>query len=516
MLACLAVGAASWVAPAAASAQANIQVELAFDMTSSMRASVEQAKVESRRIISEIRQLDAGATFSVVQFRDHGNTVGDYELLETFTGDLDEIEQAFRRLRVAGNGTIHNRAAESYTLAFRKSYSDEQTGWEPSARKLVVVFGDAEPYGAGSAGLAGCRDREKDPYGLNVTSELDAMRAAGRTLMMVRISSPSTTASAECYASIVRRANVGPDGGGSGGGGGQAGGGGTSSTPTPGSASFDLGKGVADARRIESTLGLVDLTVAIEPNVVRRAGPFGVSILVRNPNRFAIEVARLELLLPKGASYKPASLTGAGGREPDQGGRVLVWRDSMALRPGERRIMHLVLVAPRGTGERRLELRAEVGLPSGTASAVRNAGLGVVERVKRLQITASGRSRDRIDVSFRGTVSFGPQARPLARTEVTVRMQRGRRVVLTALAARIQSLGPATVIRMPIVLKKSLGLRGCAKGARGYALVRASKALDATDRTADSIRISVPGCKSVSRTWTAATASVVRVNIRAA
>ena len=161
-------------------------------------------------------------------------------------------------------------------------------------------------------------------------------------------------------------------------------------------------------------------------------------------------------------------------------------------------------------------MRAEVGLPSGTASAVRNAGLGVVERVKRLQITASGRSRDRIDVSFRGTVSFGPQARPLARTEVTVRMQRGRRVVLTALAARIQSLGPATVIRMPIVLKKSLGLRGCAKGARGYALVRASKALDATDRTADSIRISVPGCKSVSRTWTAATASVVRVNIRAA
>ncbi len=48
------------------------------------------------------------------------------------------------------------------------------------------MLGDGEPHGAGAVGIRGCRDTAPDLRGLKTTDVLQQMRAAGRTLVMVR------------------------------------------------------------------------------------------------------------------------------------------------------------------------------------------------------------------------------------------------------------------------------------------------------------------------------------------
>ena len=67
----------------------------------------------------------------------------------------------------------------------------------------MVVFGDAEPHGAGTAGFAGCVDQTADPNSLDSKQVLAAMSAAQMTLIMVRQVSTKTTASLQCYQSLA-------------------------------------------------------------------------------------------------------------------------------------------------------------------------------------------------------------------------------------------------------------------------------------------------------------------------
>ena len=86
------------------------------------------------------------ARFAIVSFRDHGNPGGEYDTLRAMTTNTSAIEAALNKLHAVSNPLPANLVVESYNLAFRRSYADPAIGWRVTARKVVLVIGDAEPY----------------------------------------------------------------------------------------------------------------------------------------------------------------------------------------------------------------------------------------------------------------------------------------------------------------------------------------------------------------------------------
>lgn len=188
---------------AAAPRAAPVDIEIAIDTTGSMGQAIRQAQRDAQKLVVAVRAAVPGARFGVVQFKDAGETP-EYELLRPMTTDPAAIADALGRL-VAGGGGDN---PEAYNAVFRNSYADKATGWRTDSRKIVIVIGDAEPHGAGAAGFSGCLDASADPHDLRTKRELAGMRAAGRTLIMVRQASTATVA-LQCYQSLARAAYTG-------------------------------------------------------------------------------------------------------------------------------------------------------------------------------------------------------------------------------------------------------------------------------------------------------------------
>ena len=179
-----------------ATATPPLDIEIAIDTTSSMGASISQAQADSKRLVNNIRTRYPGSLFAVVQFKDASDTP-EYQLLQPMTGDAVKVDSAIDTLAAQGGGDY----PESYNLVFQRS-TDPAIGWRAGSRKLVVVIGDAEPHGAGSAGFAGCADSSADPHGLNTKTVLAGMRAAQRTLIMIRQAATAST-TLQCYQSLA-------------------------------------------------------------------------------------------------------------------------------------------------------------------------------------------------------------------------------------------------------------------------------------------------------------------------
>jgi hypothetical protein len=174
-----------------------LDVELAIDTTGSMGPTIAQAQDDAKKLVASIKAINPTARFAIVQFKDSTDEV-EYELVQSFTADPTAIENGLGSLTASGG----EDNPEAYNLVFQNS-TDSSVGWGSGTRKLIVVMGDAEPHGAGTAGFAGCADTSADPNGLNTKTALDAMAAAQRTLIMVRQVSTKTTASLQCYASLA-------------------------------------------------------------------------------------------------------------------------------------------------------------------------------------------------------------------------------------------------------------------------------------------------------------------------
>ncbi len=178
-------------APAAA-----VEIEIAIDTTGSMGSSIRQAQEDARKLIADVRKFAPGARFSIVQFRDRGDTP-EYQLVQPLTSDPALVEAALNKLSASGGGDT----PEAYNLVFRSAL-DPAIGWTPGARKALVVIGDAEPHGAATAGFDKCRDTSTDPNGLNTRTEIDNLRANGITLLMVLQKSTAST-TVDCYKQLA-------------------------------------------------------------------------------------------------------------------------------------------------------------------------------------------------------------------------------------------------------------------------------------------------------------------------
>lgn len=180
-----------------------LDVEIAIDTTGSMQPAITQAQDDARKLVSGIRTFAPTAHFAVVQFKDSQDEV-EYELVQPMTDSASSIESALGTLSASGG----DDTPEAYNLVFHNS-ADSSFGWRAGARKVVVVIGDAEPHAAGTDGFAGCTDTITDPNGLSTKVVLAEMKAAQRTLIMVRQATAKTTASLECYQSLAAAAYTG-------------------------------------------------------------------------------------------------------------------------------------------------------------------------------------------------------------------------------------------------------------------------------------------------------------------
>ena len=195
-------------------------IEIAVDTTGSMQPSINQAKADAAAIVAGVQGAVPDTEFAVVSFKDFCTTTApvsgpgcslsgtpypgdypEYAVVQGLTPSAGDVQTALNGLSADGGGDF----PEAHNLVFHNSYTPAvggDIGWRDGTRKFVIVLSDAEPHGAGSAGIANCTDTSADPHGLNTASELAGMAAAERTLIMIR-QTGSPSASLACYQSLA-------------------------------------------------------------------------------------------------------------------------------------------------------------------------------------------------------------------------------------------------------------------------------------------------------------------------
>jgi hypothetical protein len=437
------VGAATSTAASPAPA---LDIELAFDTTGSMAPSLAVARRNADRILGGVRAIVPNARFGVVSFRDHGNPGGEYQTLQPLTASSAAIREAIRRLKSVHNTSPGNLAVESYNLAFHRSYADNALGWRPDARKIVLVIGDAEPYGVGSAGFGGCSDGHVDPDGLNTKTELAGMRASGRTLVMIREVSQYTTATLQCYQSLAAGAFPGGD--------------------------------ARDGNSTDIVTPLVDLVHrALAPLTLSAALPIvlpgevsTVTATLRNPNAFPLEVTNLTIIVPGAFANVVANPAPAG----EDGGH-LTWDAPQTLQPGSRTEIQLTLTAAQATS--RATISATGAFQLGTGPAVTTDAQVSLFVTRRLTVAARATARG-VKLAGGATIVIPAAARTAAAASGAQRqgqfsLTSGRKaaILLRPYAFRLSVAGGGVTAAFKVRIARS-GKAGCRVGSRGVLTVR--------------------------------------------
>jgi len=465
----------------------QIDVELAFDTTASMTHTIDQAKRDGATIVARVRDAFPETRFAVVSFRDYGNAHGDYEVVQPMTEDLGALQAAFLELRPEHNSSAFNTAAEEYNLLFQKSYTDAALDWRSQARKVVVVLGDAQPHGAGAGGIAGCTDTSIDNYGLNTAGVLAGMRAAERTLVMIRQVSNETTASLSCYEAMAERAYVG----------GAARNGGDT----------DLAGSILDL--IQNALAPV--TLRPDVGVAVRGGSAGYTATVSNPNSFALSLRSLAIKLPAGFRHHSGASTAVMSSDASPPTKVS-WPTERVLRPSEQVSIHFRSNATKRRGRYRAHAVGRLQLPGGNVIAASGrATLRVTARLQSLAVAARaqrplGRSGA---VSLRGGVriAFRPgirkhRAGKLQAGRFVIRSGPGRSLALRVRSYRLVSFGSPTILRLGVKVESVRGMRGCSPQARGSALIIDNQGFNAKGLRRDAITIAFSAkCRIATGRW---------------
>jgi hypothetical protein len=316
-------GAAAPLAAAAADpAGPALDVVIAIDTTGSMTPSIEQAKKDAREVVTDTQAAIPDARFAIVQFRDSTDAV-EYQLVQPMTTDPAQVEAALKPLYADGG----DDSPEAYNLVFTRVASDPDIGFRPDARRLLVVIGDAEPHGAGKAGLAGCSDTSPDPHGLSTTAALDGLKSARISLSIFLLAASAST-TLDCYRSLANgafgqgsaRASGPPPGeivpGGP--------------VPLDGVATMGGGavggKAVAGAPLAEALRGAITSAFPRAILLAPRPGRPGYRVVVTNPTGEAARLAEVRVTLPRGAAYVAGSARGLTRTDPVRHGRLLLWR----------------------------------------------------------------------------------------------------------------------------------------------------------------------------------------------
>jgi hypothetical protein len=451
----------------------QLDVEIAVDGTASMASAIAQAKQSGIAITDGVIQLLPDTRFSVVVFRDHGNPVGEYELVQPFTNDESLVESAFGRIKTAYNPNRDNGPAESYNLAFKRSYSDSQMGWRAGARKIVLVLGDAEPNGAGTNGLAGCHDRSHDPEGLSTRQELANMRSSERTLIMTRELSKEVSASLECYQSLAAGAYAG-------------------------GLARDAGDDLVSTI-VELIQGAyAPLTLKPDLRAALRTDRTGYTVKLQNPNLLSLTIKSIKVQLPRGFRYLRHTTSGVTRADPVVSGRMLTWSLTRVLPARQQLRLHLAVYTPRRLGTYRSKATAFVETAAGNQLVPRTPAATI--RLKR-NISAIG-FRFLAKVAAGSTVAGRANARFRAgkrllgsvsvRGSILLQKGQGTRVLLRARRLRLVRLAGPTRARLTLRVVGAHGLPGCRVGSRATLVLFNSTDLRQDDSNDAYLRLALP------------------------
>ena len=465
-------GAAAAAPPAAAPTQ--LDVEIAVDGTGSMSKVLAQTLSDATRTVEGVTALLPDTHFAVVVFRDFKSPAGEYELLQPMTRDRTQVEHALGRIRTSSNPTPGNGPAESYNLAFHNSYSDPAIGWRSEARKVLLVLGDAEPNGAGTAGLPGCKDQSLDPHGLSTPQELERMRATGRTLFMVREVSSFTTAGLGCYRSLAAGAFPG----------GTAGDGVSADLPTT----------------IAELVQHVFTPLVLTPDVglALPGQKTGYTIALPNPNSFPLLIDSLGLDLPTTTfRYVTRTTSGSTSAEPTRAGRTLLWSLARSVQPRQRVRLHVLVRAPWKIGTYKSTALAHVQTANGEELSSQSivGTLRVKRSVHAIVVHVRGLSSNGFTLRGKVSARFAKAVRHVpglgaARGSFVLR-RAGSALVLSATKLRLERFGAVTRVRVNVRLLAPRRA-ACGKAAQGTLLVVGSPSLRQDGSTHDFLLLKLP------------------------
>jgi hypothetical protein len=454
-----------------------LDVELALDTTSSMGPSLDRARKDALEIVDGVRNIVPDARFGVVSFRDRSNPGGEYQTLQPLTADTGAVQRALSTLQASTFSSPTKPPEESYNLAFHRSYDDNALGWRPDARKIVVVIGDAEPFHSGSAGIPGCQSNHVDPDGLNVKTELNGMRKAARTLIMIREVSVWTTTSLACYQSLSALGYTG----------GAARDGGSSDLVTP---------LVALMRGAVAPITVTPASRFILPGTNTR-----LTATLANPNGFAVQLNSLTLSV--------LGLTNATATPPPatQAGTTLTWNTPQTLQPHSTVVVTLNAKASSTPVVAKVTATANAQFEAGNAFT--SVGQATIYVTRRLVIRAHASTRrGSIGGSVSVALSKSASAAALSSRAGQLTIKSGKRsVTLRPSAYRLSIAGDRATATIRVRVAGSSTLSGCAVGARGTLTVT-DRSLGANTSNG-SVQVTLPArCSPGETRWLAHAASI--------
>jgi hypothetical protein len=444
----------------------STDVLLAFDTTGSMGPSIAAAQKDAESVVSAVGGFAPNTRFAVASFRDRFYPDGQYTLVSPMTASKAAVSAAIGKLHaVSTTDQVRDQDAEAYNLLFHNTYADRDIGWRPTSRKIVVLIGDAEPHSAGLEGIAGCADRTHDWNNLSTTKELAAMRAAKRTLVMIR-QAATATSSLACYSSLAAMAYEG----------GAARDGGNS----------DIGAPVVALLKQAYAPFLV--TPQLTNGVAGKTN--GLTIRIANPNAFPLTVSEMSLTLPAGVTYAPNSSSGTLAKPTAQDGG-LTWQLAAPLKAYQVATGHIVLRFT-NAGLFKLVGNLTATAPNGTATELgAKSSIKLARRAAKVTVAADG---VRGPASIQGTLTSAlSRARDVRGTGALVfRSAAGKSVTVQAVGSTATAMGAPSSLSIRVLVTRSTGFPTCAKATRGVLRATDSDALTRNVHTRDRIVLTMP------------------------
>ncbi|MBW2981136.1 VWA domain-containing protein [Candidatus Woesearchaeota archaeon] len=125
----------------------RIDVVFVIDSTGSMADEIRSVKTHIVKIVKEVQNGNPRPDIRVglVTYRDHKPE--EYEYLYrrfSLTRDIDEALRNIERIRASGGGDYPEAVADGLHAALHNM------NWDPNAKKIVFLIGDAAPHGVGA------------------------------------------------------------------------------------------------------------------------------------------------------------------------------------------------------------------------------------------------------------------------------------------------------------------------------------------------------------------------------
>jgi hypothetical protein len=116
----------------------GLDVVIAFDSTGSMSGEINEVKAQIHKIGTTMHALVPKTRFSLCTYRDQGDSYVTKGI--PLTSDLRQLEYFLKGIE-AGGGGDHPEAVQEGI-----KWSLDNNKFRPSARKIILVFGDAPPH----------------------------------------------------------------------------------------------------------------------------------------------------------------------------------------------------------------------------------------------------------------------------------------------------------------------------------------------------------------------------------